>query len=478
MSIKRTKIQHLSRPAKAALILTVATFLCKGINIITTPIFTRLLSTSEMGIVTTYNSWYSLIYPIATLSLDSGSFNIAMMEYEDNRYKYISSILFMSSLSSIIVGMLYYCFRYFWDSLIGLNLSLMIMMFVSFIFNPATTFWMLHQRYEYKYKSTAIITVLSTGLSTVISTIVTFYSSTKGIPHLEEIRLYSANFIMIICGMAISIYYFYKGRTLYSRKYWRFAFAVNSPMLIHSLSRHALDAADRTMISNMVGKSAVGIYGVLYSVSALALIIWSAINASLIPYMFKNIKNGHYEKVSTIVERVLIIYSIVCIALTLIAPEILSILATDEYFDGIYMMPPIVAGIYFTSLYNIYSNILLYKKDTKAIAVSTLLAAIINIILNYVFIRNLGYQAASYTTLFSYIFLAVFQYQALRTDKIRYFNDKKIWIISILTCFLCLICMITYPNIYVRYTVILITIILGFVLKDRLILLLKEVKRG
>lgn len=49
---------------------------------ITVPIFTRIMSTSEIGMVNLYNSWYSLLNVIATLSLTSGGFQAAMKDFE------------------------------------------------------------------------------------------------------------------------------------------------------------------------------------------------------------------------------------------------------------------------------------------------------------------------------------------------------------------------------------------------------------
>ena len=45
---------------KAALWFTICNLLQKGITMISMPIFTRLLSTEQYGVLTIYNSWYYL----------------------------------------------------------------------------------------------------------------------------------------------------------------------------------------------------------------------------------------------------------------------------------------------------------------------------------------------------------------------------------------------------------------------------------
>ena len=48
-----------------------------------------------------------------------------------------------------------------------------------------------------------------------------------------------------------------------------------------------------------------------------------------------------------------------CILTALAAPEIIGILATKEYYEGIYVVPPIAAGIYTTALYDNFTATLL-----------------------------------------------------------------------------------------------------------------------
>ena len=57
---------------KAALWFTICNLLQKGITMISMPIFTRLLSTEQYGVLTIYNSWYSIISIIVTLNLAGG----------------------------------------------------------------------------------------------------------------------------------------------------------------------------------------------------------------------------------------------------------------------------------------------------------------------------------------------------------------------------------------------------------------------
>ena len=53
--VMRPKLR-INTGVKASAVYTIASFITKGISIITIPIFTRIMSTEQIGIVTTYNS--------------------------------------------------------------------------------------------------------------------------------------------------------------------------------------------------------------------------------------------------------------------------------------------------------------------------------------------------------------------------------------------------------------------------------------
>ena len=78
VDIKR-KLQKMSESAKSAIVYTLSTVFSRGLAIITVPIFTRLMTTDQIGEVNLYNSWYSLISVVATLSLTSGGYSVAII---------------------------------------------------------------------------------------------------------------------------------------------------------------------------------------------------------------------------------------------------------------------------------------------------------------------------------------------------------------------------------------------------------------
>ena len=151
------------------------------------------------------------------------------------------------------------------------------------------------------------------------------------------------------------------------------------------------------------------------------------------------------------------------------APEIIKILAPPQYHEGIFIFPPVMAGVFFIALYNVFGNIEFYYQKTFMIMVASVVAAITNVVLNYIFIPRYGYIAAAYTTLASYILLSVMHYfNLLRMQEEKIFNIKSIIFISLSLVVFCLGASTLYHNWMVRWGIILFLLILATVYRRKI----------
>ena len=66
------KYKSLPIQAKASCYFLICSFFQRGISTVTTPVFTRLLSTEEYGQYNVFNSWMNIITVFVTLNLSYG----------------------------------------------------------------------------------------------------------------------------------------------------------------------------------------------------------------------------------------------------------------------------------------------------------------------------------------------------------------------------------------------------------------------
>ena len=471
------KYRSLSVQVKASIAYTFANLVSKGINIITIPIFTRLMSTYEVGIGTTYTSWYSILYAIVTLSLCSGSLNIAMMEYKDRRGAYQSACLTLSTISGLFFMFLYFLFQKQFCELSTLDSPVMWMLVISLIVNPALDFWYARQRYEYKYVSSVIITIIVAFLSASVSVLCIVFGKNYGVDNLGNVKVVSQGAIVSSISLVFYVIIMVRGHCYIDLHIWKYALKLSLPLIVHTLAKNILDVSDRLMISFMCGKSDAGIYGTIYSLAMISLIVWNAINTSLVPVTFEKLEHRQYEELNKILYPVMLFFGGTSVLVTLFAPEILLILATNEYFSAVYLVPALSAGVFFSALYNIYGNLLLFKKKTVNIMLASISAAGVNIILNFVFIRLFGYVAASYTTLVSFILLAFGQGVMVRVVyKEKIIKDEMFFFTSLFVAIVCLLCNFLYIYTVLRYIIICIVIFVLFINRKKVLSILLKRK--
>ena len=151
-----------------------------SLSFITSPIFTRLLTQDEYGQVAIYFSINQLIGTFALFNLGAGCMDIGLQDNEDDRLVFIFSILVLSNITTIATGVLIYFFWPIIKSYIGIDFILMIVMFISFFLSPAYSFWLRLERFEFRYKLSSLITLLSVFLSCACSIIaVLIYKESK-----------------------------------------------------------------------------------------------------------------------------------------------------------------------------------------------------------------------------------------------------------------------------------------------------------
>ena len=392
------KYKKIPLPAKASLWFVFCSILQKGISFITVPIFTRIMSTTEYGIYSTYLSWYQMLLIFTSLNLYYGVFNNAMVKFQDRRDQYISSMQGIVVVLTFAFFGVYLAFTEAINRFLGLSTPLVLLLFVELLVTPALQFWTVRNRFEYKYRSIVAVTLAKSILNPVLGIIFVVFSPQKDVARVASVVLIEVCF----CG-AIAVYQFYRGKTFFDKEFWKFAILFNIPLIPHYLSGTILSQSDRIMIGKLVDNSAVAFYSVAYNIGVVINIIVTSINSSLTPWMYQKIKAGKAIEMKKIINLLLVLMAGLVFLVEFLAPEAMIILASKEYAGAVYVIPPVAAGTFFFFMYNVFANVEFYFEERRFVLIGSVMAAALNLHLNWIFIPIFGYYAAGYTTLVCYI---------------------------------------------------------------------------
>lgn len=462
--------RNLPLMVKVTLVFALASFATSGINYVTTPIFTRILSKEQYGLVSVYNSWYSIIQVFASLTLIfPGILNVGLYNHKENMWKYLSSMLGITTICSAALGILYLLFFNTVNRLFNLPPNLVILMLILCFLSPATTFWTFRQRYHYDYKIAFIVSVGSALFAQIAAVVAVLWAKHHGFNRLADVRLWSAGLVNCTVALILFITICIRGKTFIDLPLWKTTFWIALPLIPHYIGSVVLSSTDKIMIDRMVGADKAGIYSLAAILSAIGVLLWRALSITFAPFINTKLHERNFKQIQTTVKPLLIVIAILCVIASMAAPELILLLAHKDYLIGMAVVPPIAAGIFIHALYDIFSAVSFFHKRSTRIMTATLIAAGCNIVLNYIFIPRFGFIAAGYTTLISNLVLTGMHYWNMRVIEHETVYDPKFCLLLlILTTLGCLSANILYTQTVVRYLSIVILFFVMMTLHKKL----------
>ena len=445
------------RALKAGIWYTVCNFVIRGINFITTPIFTRLISKSDYGLYSNYSSWLSLLTVLTTLDLYT-SVSRAKFDYKDNLDEYISSIQICGTTFTAICYVVVLLFHTFFEDMFGMDMKYINLMFIYLMVAPSFSLLQAKHRQLLKYKIVSAMAGISTIASVVISIIFVFIWEDD-----FRARVLGNTGTLTIIYIIIYLFNIWKGKSI-KVKYWKYALAIAVPLIPHVLAGNILGTSDRLMITRFCGSESTALYSVVYSCSLIVMVFYNSINQAWSPWFFEQLSEKNYNTISKS-SKIYIILSLsaVC-AIMLFGPEIVWVFGDKQYAESSTIVPCIMLGTFYWSLYTFYVNVEIYNKKTFGISVRTIVAALVNLVLNYLLIPVMGWEVAAYTTLGAYLLLLILHSLAgkkLGTD--NYYSRKFFFSIAGVAFIFMLIVRIAYNWILFRISLIAILTVCGAV---------------
>lgn len=472
------KYKEASLAVRASLWYVICNFIQKGMSVITVPLFTRLLTKAEYGNLNVYNSWYTIISIIVALGMANGMHMQGIVKFEEKRDEFTSALLGLTSVLVLGWTAIYLAGHVFWNGLLSLNTMQMAAMLLNVWTGAVFALWANAQRVEYRYRALLLVTVISSILKPLAEIIAVYCFEDK-----VTAKVTATALVELLCYFGLFVFQMRKGRVFYSSETWKYALGFCVPLLPHYLSQTLLNQADRIMIKDMMGEEEAGVYGLAYSVSLVLSILVTALNQSVTPWIYEKIKEKKEKEIGRTVYLLMIFLAAVSIILILLAPEAVAIFAPDDYQDGIWSIPPVTIGIYFTFCYSTYAKFAFYYEKKSYFVIGTLSSAILNIVLNYIFIPKYGYVAAGYTTMICYMLYAFFHFVFMQRIcknccEGRYpYDGRKLLLIQGGFTLSGLLIMLTYSYAYVRYGAVALALIIMYVKRKDVFALIGQLKK-
>lgn len=319
----------------------------KGIAFLTVPVFTRILSTSDYGIVTTYNSWIGILSMIMGFALHM-SIRMASVDYKEKIDDFMSTIVMFTSITSaVMIAIAFVCIKVFH---IDINLSLVIICMMHAYATATIEDYSSYLMMQYRYKRRTALMILPNFISVVVS-IITIKLILKTNLYLG--RIIPTATITTIFGIMIVILVLRKGKIQIKREYIRYAMAISAPLIFHGIALNILSQSDRIMITALADSSQTGIYSLIYNFSMIATVITTTLEGVWVPWFINKLKEGSRKEIGVVAKDYIHLMTYAMSCLLLVAPEVVKILANKNYWEGISIIPPVVLANYVIFAYSL-----------------------------------------------------------------------------------------------------------------------------
>lgn len=420
--------------AKNTLIISVGKICTQIVSFLLLPLYTGILSTEEYGAVDLIVTYISLLVPIATLQLDQAIFRFVLEKRgnKDVTKHIVSTILTMIIISLLTISLVGIIIAQFVTNIykyyiLGLLLSTS---YVTVMLQVARGFGN-NKVYAFGSFLNASINVVAN-----VVTIVFLHLGAQGMLIANILaNLLAGSYIFFI----LKVYKYFKicnPQKGEIKKYLEYSW----PLIPNSISWWILSASDRTIILAEMGVSYNGIYSIAGKFSHMYSIMYNIFNLSWTEILAVHFNDENRTEIfRTLQDSVVKILLCVYLEIVAVMPFIFPIMIDIKYADAYYQIPILMLGVFFSAMIGTMSAYYIADKNTKVIANTTIMCALINIVVNLALIRFIGLFAASISSAVAYISMYIIRYRDIR---IRYGikNSRQImWGMVILTvmAFIC-----------------------------------------
>lgn len=416
-----------------------------GLAFLTMPIFTRLFTQEDYGIVSVYNAYAGIVVIIMTANLHA---SVARYYYEKKPdfNEFLGTTVILTSITFSINTIIFLLFYNEFARLMRLPGIIPLLLIFTSLFSTFNLIYFQIIQAKQKSLEYALISII-TGICSVSLALI-FISSLNENRYLGQIWAYfiiSFLFFLYFLARILS-----SAKLIINKEHIKYILYFSVPLIPYYLSSTILAFFDRIMINYTVGSAAAGVYSLGYNIAMLLAIVIFATQTALMPDFFKFLNDKQFSRLDALISKVSSLISLAAFGLILFTDEIFLILVDQKFHEGAVVVPIVVVGYVFFGMFNVYGRYIGYIKKTLYSSLVLILSGILNIALNVIFVPQYGFIAAAYTTTVSYFFLFIMTWFIVKF--ILKQELTPLWVIwkptIILFCFLAIIPFITMfiPN--------------------------------
>lgn len=379
----------------------------RALAFISIPVYTRLLSTTDYGIVNIFIGVSGILSSLLTLCCDQSISRYFFDKTNDDDFK---RFVGTSTIIAVIVFIINSAILIFYAAdvakLINLSVNMVYLLIpFSFINIVSLTYQQIYSPMK-ESKKIAASSLLRTYIGFALAIVFIFlFKEAKYLGQVLGLIL-AGCFMLVFWIKGISKYFTFS----FDKKYLLYIFTFSVPLIPYTLSGVIIEQFGKITIGSTQSASQAGFYSLALTISGLVSIVTTVTHQAWSPYYFEYMNSKNYEQHDKDIQRIFRFTLISAILVATFGKEIGSLLAKKGFTTSLYLIPIMTYGYVFYQLSYVYMRNVSFVHKTLYLSFIVISSGLINVLLNLFLISRFGELGASISFSFSYICMAAFAF--------------------------------------------------------------------
>jgi O-antigen/teichoic acid export membrane protein len=426
-------LDKLKSLSKQTFIYGTSTIIGRFLNFILVPFYTNVFPPADYGVVSVIFAYIAFLNIFYSLGFESGYFKFASTLEVGNEKQNFSIPFFTIFANGFILSSLMYLSSGSIASIVGLqgnNEVIPKYAAVIIFFDAIALVPFAYLRLKNKAKIFAAIKLINISVNIALNFILILVFKFGLVAIFVSNLFASVITFLFLLPFVIKMLSFDFNRQLFSE-----LAKFSLPYLPAGLAAIIVQVIDKPVLQYLTNIANVGIYNANYKLGIFMMLIVSMFEYAWRPFFLNNANEPDAKRLfSNVMTAFLGFSSIVMIILSFFIQDIIKIplpyhgyLIGAKYWSGVYIVPVILFGYLLYGLYVILMAGIYIEKKTRYLPFITGLAALVNVVGNFIMIPLIGIMGAALATFLSYLSMTLYIYKISQKFYPVEFDVKKIY---------------------------------------------------
>lgn len=377
-------------------LMTLSNFASRILSFLLVPLYTSVLSTADYGLYDIYTTTAFLLVPLLSGAVSQAALRFSMDATSDRSQVFSEAIRTFIQASLVIVAVVAInC----WLNLIPLFNEYPCYFVLYYVFCLLSDILLSFARGIDRIFDVAIAGIISSAVIIILNvTLLLIFPMGVSGYFIANISAFVVVSIYLVVRLRLWTYITARRNKALSEEMAEYS----RPLIFDQIAWWINNVSDRYIVTWICGAAANGIYSVAFKIPSILNVFQSIFNQAWTLSAVKEIN----ESSGKFYSRIYSIYNcglVLLCSLLLVGDKFVArILYANDFYQAWQYAPLLTISVVFSCLCGVFEGIFAAAKETKILASTTIVGAVINIAMNLVLVRYYGPLGAAFSTMVSY----------------------------------------------------------------------------